>query len=392
MTSSTKPPSAAAMPGGARQHSVASGGSPKCTPANLIAPEEFRSMFTVKGHEKEEDFFGRLEKQKQSSGSTKSPGRKAAISLEEIIKALKDRKSTENDFRDSMKGWFDVYCGGGSFASAALLNDGESEGAIETILKKYIQKRRPESKLEPNGQFPIDPRGMLITAKSMQALALYVSSSGVLFEGELKHDKKYNIQAALRQCAGYLFGQLWWFRTHLGLNVKEVHGFVMCSGRCKGVDRGTVDIGLVTLRVPQTEKFCQKCELHVHRVAKPFTDDDASISTLLDPLSKFFSFEFPDPFKADRIGIEYVLPGGMMLPSQLPAQSGWSIVPTGAASLVLKCDNFETVVSLLSPSVSDHDKENLSFLLEETEDETYYLKFRNLGTGQFWQDSILERA
>ena len=142
-----------------------------------------------------------------------------------------------------------------------MTTDVKKEGTQKTIFNQYVsevnkvQKEKADQKIENPPRkipenlkpYPEDPRGGFITSASRQDIVFMNDETFILFQGEFKNSTVYKIQDGIRQCAGYLWHQLWWFRTVQGLAVEKAYGFVICGPKCQDTKNNQTVISLLEL-------------------------------------------------------------------------------------------------------------------------------------------------
>lgn len=261
------------------------------------------------------------------------------------------------------------------------------EAQLKTIMEEYTTKVSPP--IRGWNQYPPDPRGNLVTSSSLSDISCFNSKSKRIFHGEIKVKKNYSIKDGIRQCAGYLWHQLWWFRTVQRLGVEQVYGFTICGPHCKDTkDKVVVSL----LMLSQCTKIGGKFKLHEYR--KSYDKDNDF--TALDLLRSFVDTHFTElPTSANTIRYENC-PGIMMVPQELLDVNTnikpppWEIVISGTAALIFRVEarkGNETYMKSFLEKLAMSEDNYLGFMdsLEEIGERdgseyTFYLKIKNRAT------------
>eukprot|EP00797_Seminavis_robusta_P013160 Sro2025_g311650.1 n/a (426) ;mRNA; r:10966-12243 len=195
----------------------------------------------------------------------------------------------------------------------------------------------------------------------------------------------------IRQCAGYLWHQLWWFRTVQGLGVEQVYGFVICGPKCKDVENKVV-VSLLILS--QCAKIGDKFNLYEYR--KSYDVDD---TTAFNSLKLFVESQFDRKLAAAKpIPSDRICPGIMMIPQHLIVgpDGVWNIVNSGTAALIFRVkvddQNKQDVQTFLAEfALEPIERRELLLCVKEImsnkNNATFYLKIKTLATGKTWKEN-----
>jgi hypothetical protein len=242
-------------------------------------------------------------------------------------------------------------------------------------------------------QYPEDPRGGFITSASRQDIVFMNHETFILFQGELKNGPGYKIQDGIRQCAGYLWHQLWWFRTVQGLAVEKAYGFVICGPECKDTDKRKV---ISLLELSPASKIGAQFKLEERRCVT------------LNSLKAFWQQKHNNPFEAPMIPVTMLCPGCMMMPNYLLKEKEqsenriWTIITSGTANLVLRLDISNPAE--VSKFIDDHlvelgeeqkqRDEFVEFIKQAKKDDTntIYFKVKNAACGHDWNKRDIDLA
>lgn len=387
---SISPDARLVRPDGARGHAAASGGTPPLTPASQITAKDFRDAFHHNIVDRE-TFVNELGLNLAEFNKNTHP----SVKIEGLQQACDDSKK-DSDLRDFVKMWYDKF-GTAVFknkepTSEAMLSGASRESNLKTVYGKYAMKIEG-SKGGKLMEFPDDSRGSLVTSKSQQDVAFYVPRSNNLFEGEIKNNVKYDRESAIRQCAAYLYFQLWWFRTVQGRNVQTAYGFTICGPKCAGLsgEYKEIAVSLLILKVPKDDSgIGGNYELYDYPITHRITDEAP-----FDELGSLLMTKLPDPFESEYIFPAFVCPGCMLMSNVMLSDTrneedrGWELITTGTGSLVLRCKDTDTVLRLLKDHVGPLEvywKEDLADVGDAST--PLFLKCRTLASGKHWDSAL----
>lgn len=386
---------------------ASSGASPQLTPANTLSEGEFDFLFEHCLVQEISIFF-----QKEIPESFSSS--QAQVEIEISPKELQD--NNEDFLRDKIKDWLEGMEG---IKCKGLLNekkakkkpnekpqsDGDSEreegsskpeeethkseGDQKTTFSKYVEYL-PSSVWKP---YPGDPRGCLITKTSKQDVGCVNLNTLVLFQGECKNRNVYNIKSGVRQCACYLWHQLWWFRVVQGLDVRHVHGFVVCGPKCKDAESKIV---LSLLKLSTCTKIGGRFTLTEYRQS-----NEVKSQIPWHTLHAFIHHDWGNPTTCDQIKQDPMSPGCMLVPPELLSKehTEWKIVPSGTAALVIRLSLADESKEKAQDFVKQLDLgvrllHVTSFIRDAkaTGKMFIYLKVKTLASGKTWNEDCLNSA
>ena len=283
-------------------------------------------------------------------------------------------------------------------------NKKKSEAAVSSIFVNYAEEMAKKGVFPPTTgkweEYPKYPRGCLVTVASRQEVACLNKKSRRVFQGECKNTNTYTTRDGMRQCAGYLWHQLWWFRIVQGLHVEQVYGFVICGPNCRGVRENEAVVSLLALS--QCTKIGGKFDLHEYK--KTY---DVGDPTAFDLLKLFVKSQFEEsPASARFTPPKEICPGMMMIPQHLVEDTTgkpWEIVKSGTAALILRLNvneqNKDDVFKFLEEDLAlKKFGQRIIFhcineeLTSKNNNADFYLKIKTLATGMNWDTSQLNRA
>ena len=379
--------------------------TPQLTPASSIPESEFVSLFDHRQVTRYETFVS-LIKGRRPTRENVTPGIPDTLTNRALYRfaLLGNEKKLQQFITGELEKITDL-------STTALLKKGVSEASMKNTFVRYAAEMK--KKLPQTGwkDYPHDPRGCLITKTSRQDTACLNTKTLRIFHGEFKHSFEYSIQDGIRQCAGYLWHQLWWFRTVQGLGVEQVFGFVISGPKCKdthGNKKMTSKVAVSLLILSQCTEIGGKFELYEYR--KMYDADVLSTATLsaFDELNVFLKTGFENtPVQAKRIHSDRICPGIMMMPQDLildeTVNHSWTIIPSGTAALVVRIDaksdvesgealarDFLGKLSFKRESIKNEFKKSLGLIVEE--EKTFYLKIKTFASGITWSQKVLGDA
>lgn len=339
-------------------------------------------------------------------------GKLATICKEEQGTGSVERRCGRKGLLAQIRKWLDKAGRKQQTGATTISSTGNSSGRYcpKEILEKYRVKFAPDGEgsdiaghrdsLEAN----YEVRGSLITDKTSNALA-FCNHRGVLFEGEILNHHQRGYPSAdhfgrghnktILQCAGYLYFQLWWFRTKLKREVSKVYGFSL-SGPRTLLKTDAFEVSLLMMQLPQTGPIAGRYPVYEYTRRFKLEDNSNSSNFILNELAHFLmSPDLPNPFESSiSLPLTYS-PGCMLLPDQFlrntVSNTKWEVVPTTTGSLVIRCQNADTVLNLLA--LCNDDVQTLSmqedfrnYIQTNVNDSKviWYLKFKTPSFGRFW--------
>ena len=383
------------------------GASPLLSPANKIKDVDFRSLFDHIVADNQSEFEQKALGGIQLTQATASTTHNVEFG------------GNERRLQDTVKMWLDglpnvtmrelmnpVKSSGSkrkactrSSASGGTSNPPPSaekrgEATLRTIFSKYAEFLNEDMKTERWEMYPDEPRGCLVTVRSMQDTACLNKKTRILFQGEYKNSERYVQMDGIRQCTGHLFHQLWWFRTIQGLFVENVYGFVVCGPKCRDIDDGQATVSLLVLCAPEKE-IGSKLKLYEYKQVCQTTDKDlfCTLKSFVLQDWRKMDAKFVKEMKVPR---EALRPGSILIPTkflnQYQSQNTWQIAPSGTAALVIRLyltDKGKAKEFVTNLNIKNHVKTGLKMLIDREQKKMLYLKMKTCLLGDGWNRSDL---